>query len=64
MTKNTIDVSGYSGGWVTKALARMKRDGEVVLKAGTDAIGVTWLQNADNETRLVQAAAKMKGHRK
>ena len=39
MTKNTIDVSGYSGGWVTKALARMKRDGEVVLKAGTDAIG-------------------------
>ena len=59
-----IDVSGYSGEWVAKALAAMKADGVVLLLNHTAGTQVTWRDKHDNETRLVQAAAKMKEHGK
>ena len=60
----TIDVSRYSGEWVAKALAAMKADGEVTLVNGTHCVIPKWYEGTDNETRLVQAAAKLKGHGK
>ena len=57
---NTIDVSGYSAEWVAKALACLKRDGEVTLALGTHCVIPKWHEDGNNETRLVQAAAKLK----
>jgi hypothetical protein len=60
----TIDVTGYSAEWVAKALACLKRDGEVTLALGTHCVIPKWHEDDKNETRLVQAAAKLKETRK
>ncbi len=57
----TIDVCGYSGEWVAKALAAMRKDGAVQLQFRDKATAVAWGCDGNDETRLVQAAAKLKG---